>query len=177
MWYQRKSVVTVVSLWRYRVLNRSTVPDRYPISHIQDFTVTLHGAKIFTKLDLVRVYHHIPVEAEDVSKSTLTTPFGLFEFLRMSFGLRNAALTFQRFIDHVLHGVQFSYAYIDDILIASTNQEEHKQHLQQVFTRLSSYRIITNPEKCEFGVSQLHFLRHNVDHHGIRPLKDKVQAI
>ena len=75
----------------YRVLNRSTVPDHYNISHIQDVMVL---RSFFTKLDLVRVYHHIPVEAEEISKTTLTTPFGIFEFLRMPFGLRNAALTF-----------------------------------------------------------------------------------
>ena len=68
----------------YRALNNATTPDRYPIPHIQDFTVMLHGATIFSKLDLIRAYHQLPVH-----KTAIMTPLGLFEFLRMPFGLRN----------------------------------------------------------------------------------------
>ena len=114
---------------------------------------------------------------EDVPKTAITTSFGLFEFLRMPFGLRIAAQTFQRFVDQVLQGLIFAYAYIDDIIIASSSQEEHIQHLETVFQCLSDYGLIININKCVFSSNFLHFIGHYIDANGIRPIETKVQAI
>ncbi len=88
--------------WRpcgdYRLLNLATEADCYPLPNMTDLSSRVVGCKVFSKLDLKKGYLQIPVRPEDVPKTALTTPFGLFEFLRMPFGLKNAGMTFQRFM-------------------------------------------------------------------------------
>lgn len=162
----------------YRALNAITKADRYPIPRIHDFTYSLANAKIFSRVDICRAYHFISVNSADVEKTAIITPFGLFEFPRMTFGLKNAAQTFQRFMNHtVLSGLDYVYCYIDDVAIFSKNKIEHEQHLREVFSRLSKFGLTINLEKCEFGKSKIEFLGYEVSTEGIRPLQEKMDAI
>ncbi|GBP54228.1 Retrovirus-related Pol polyprotein from transposon 297 [Eumeta japonica] len=158
----------------YRRLNAVTKPDRYPIPRLQDFTYILTGKKIFSRIDINRAYHHIPIHENDIEKTAIITPFGLFDFSRMTFGLRNAAQTFQRFLNHtVLQGLDFLFAYIDDIIIASDDIEQHRRHLKALFSRLDTYGITINLSKCAFEKDKIDFLGYEVSTSGISPLEER----
>ena len=167
--------------WRvcgdYRRLNGLTTDDRYPVRSLYDFTAELQGKTIFSKIDLMKGYHQIPVADEDIGKTAVITPFGLYIFPRTPFGLKNAGQDFQRLMDAILGDLPRVYVYIDDILVASESPEQHLQDLEAVFKTLAANGLVVQRSKCVLGVSELEFLGYKVDATGICPLPDRVKAI
>ena len=108
---------------------------------------------MFSKL--VKGYYQVKMHSADIPKTAIITPFGLWEFMVMPFGLGKTGNTFQRMMGRVGAGFDFAFIYLDGILIASSNMEEHLFHLQQVFQRLSEFGLVINPAKCAFSASPL----------------------
>ncbi|GFU76748.1 retrovirus-related Pol polyprotein from transposon opus [Trichonephila clavipes] len=149
-----KSDSTVRPVGDYRQLNSVTEFDSYPMPYLNDFAHALHGKKIFSKIDIFKAFHQIPIAECDIPKTAVTTPWGLYEYTHLCFGLVNAPQTFMRFM-----------------------HENLRTHLRTIFQRLSSYGLKLNISKCVFGVTELIFLGHLITPDGIKPLPDKVQAV
>lgn len=163
----------------YRKLNSITISDKYPMPQIDDL---LHLAKdtiYMSTIDLKAGYWQVPVASQDRDKTAFITPFGLYRFIRMPFGLKNAPATFQRLINRFKSGLPqiVILAYLDDIIVISKTFENHIQDLTQVFERLLLYNLIANREKCCFFKSEVKYLGHVITTTGIKVNPEKVSVI
>ncbi|KAK3535970.1 hypothetical protein QTP70_022856, partial [Hemibagrus guttatus] len=162
----------------YRALNQITVKFRYPLPLVPAVLERLHGATIFTKLDLRSAYNLIRIREGDEWKTAFVTPTGNYEYLVMPYGLANAPSVFQDFMHTVLRGFLHKCVliYIDDILIYSRSLAEHHQHVREVLQRFRDYQLFLKAEKCAFHQSSVHFLGYIIDRSGVRMDERKVAA-
>ena len=161
----------------YRRLNTVTEPDHYPLPNITDITNVLGGAKYFSKIDLTKGYHQVPISTEDIPKTAICTPFGTYTFNYTCFGLRNAGATFQRLMDDIFSELQCIVVYIDDLLIFSPTLEQHAKDIAVVLEMLKENGLIIRPDKCIWAKQHVEFLGHQITHKGVLPLQSKVKAV
>ncbi|KAL0199933.1 hypothetical protein M9458_003120, partial [Cirrhinus mrigala] len=163
----------------YRGLNNITVKNTYPLPLMSSAFERSQGASVFTKLDLCNAYHLVRIRKGDEWKTAFNTPRGHFEYQVMPFGLSNAPVVFQAFVNDVLRDMvdQFIYVYLDDILIFSSSLQEHVQHVRQVLQRLLENGLFVKAKKCIFHAQSVLFLGYIISSEGVRMDPDKVKAV
>jgi hypothetical protein len=163
----------------YRALNKLTVKNRYPLPRIDELLDRLHGATVFSKLDLDSAYHQVRIEEQDIPKTAFRTRYGHFEWKVLPFGLTNAPATFQSLMNHILAPYldSFVIVYLDDILIYSASESLHSQHLDLVLQALEANQLHAGLAKCAFGLKTVDFLGHVISPDGVRPDPAKVAAV
>ena len=163
----------------YRGLNSITVKNRYPLPLISELLDRFNGAKVFSKIDLKDAYFRIRIKEGDEWKTAFRTRYGHYEFLVLPFGLCNGPATFQSYISNALRGYvdHFCVVYLDDILIFSRNEAEHRQHLELVMERLRQSELYANPKKCSFYRQEVEFLGYLVNAEGVRMDPKRIETI
>lgn len=163
----------------FRVVNNLTVKDSYPLPQIDNTIDALRGAKWFSTLDLASGYWQVRMDPRYAEKTAFTTPFGLYEFIVMPFGLANAPATFERLIESVLAGVHWEICliYLDDVIVFSTTFEEHVDRLRKVITRIHKAGLKITSQKCQLFRRQVDFLGYVVSDEGISTDPKKTDII
>ena len=163
----------------WRLANKGTIKWKYPLPRIDELLDRLHGASVFSKIDLRSGYNQIRIAEADVPKTAFRTRYGHFEYLVMGFGLTNAPATFMAAMNDIFRPYldDFVIVYLDDICIYSRSEEEHERHLRKVLSVLRREKYYANLKKCDFFQPEVDFLGFLVSKSGVRPDPKKIQAV
>eukprot|EP00253_Pinus_taeda_P035115 PITA_35115 len=162
-----------------RNLNKVSLKDHYPLPKMDHILQRVVGASRISLLDGFSGFNQILVHPDDQDKTTFTTPWGTFKYVKMPFGLKNAGATFRRAMDiSFAKGIHdFLVIYLDDLTAFSKSYQEHLYHLWQVFLICGKYGVKLNPKKSLFGLEEGKLLGHIISKDGIRIYPDKIQVI
>lgn len=164
----------------YRQLNSNTIKDAYPLPRIDEALEAISKSTCFSSVDLAQGYYQVAIDEADIHKTAFRVGTGgLYEYLRMPFGLCNSPSTFQRLMEACLGEVNFDLLliYLDDILVFSPTVSEHIRRLEFVFERLRQHGLKMKPSKCFFFLKEAKFLGHIVSEKGISTDPDKTAVI
>ena len=163
----------------YSELNSITVPDQFEIPLVVDLVAALAGTKYISTLDLASGYWQLGLNQKSRGLAAFNSPFGVYEWTCMPFGLRNAPASFQRVMNKILQEYigKFCQVYFDDIVIYSRNYEDHLHHLEIVLNKLRDSKIEIKASKCRFAQSEVRYLGKIVNGEGIKPDPEKIAPI
>ncbi|KAF5481598.1 hypothetical protein F2P56_002238 [Juglans regia] len=163
----------------YREVNKVTVKNKYPLPRIDDLLDQLQGASVFSKIDLRSGLHHLKIRKKDIPKMDFWTRYGHYEFLMMSFGLTSAPAAFMDMMNRVFtpYSDNFVVLFINDILIYSKSEEDHKQHLCLALDKLKEQRLYAKFNRHEFWLKEVRFFGHVVSSQGVSVDPSKVEAV
>ena len=161
----------------YRALNKVTRKFVWLMPKVEDIFSQLNGVKYFSTLDLRARYHHIELTTDSIPKTTFTSPFGKYEYIKVPFGLAQTPAYFQELMTGVLKYLPFAMAYLDDIIIYSSTPEEQLVHIRTVFEKLRDAKFSMKLSKCHFFTKEIQYLGHILGKEGIKPVPAKMEAI
>lgn len=163
----------------YLKLNEKTIKDKFSLPRVEETFDVLHGSSMVSTMDLTSGYNQIAVADDDKEKTAFTTPFGLYEFNRMPFGLTYAPATFQRLMQHCFREEVFNIllVFLDDIIVYSKTLREQIDRLDKVFHILRKHGLKLEMRKCNFFQSSVKYLGHMVNKNGISIDNDKIKCI
>ncbi|XP_057803248.1 uncharacterized protein LOC131018551 [Salvia miltiorrhiza] len=169
--------------WRmcvdYRDLNAACPKDCYPLPRIDQLVDATSGCELLSMMDAYQGYHQVKMYRNDIIKTAFAVCAGIFAYVSMPFGLKNAGATYQRMMDRIFKDQlkENVSVYVVDMLVRSTEARTHADDLEEIFSVIQRHKLMLNPAKCTFGVQSGKFLGYKVTPEGIEVNADKVRAI